>query len=182
MSQRENDKEPLLPHDVPRRPWQKLDADIFELNSKSYLVVVVYYTKFPKLCLLKDKTASYVITSMKSIDARHGISDEVVADNMPFSGKALRKFASEWGFEISTSSPRYSQSNEMSERVIQTIKNLLRKACEDGNDPYIALLECRNTSISGLKESTAQLLMSRMLKSKLPTVGSLLKPQMVGNP
>ena len=69
----------------------------------------------------------------------------------------------------------------MSERAIQTIKNLLRKACEDGNDPYIALLEYRNTAVSGLKESPAQLLMSRMLKSKLPTSASLLKPKVVEN-
>lgn len=180
--QRENQKEPLLPHEVPQRPWQKLGADIFELNTNSYLVVVDYYSKYPELCLMKDKTASSVITSMKSIYARHGIPDEVVADNMPFSSKAFRNFASEWGFEISTSSPRYPQSNGMSERAIQTIKNLLRKACADGNDPYIALLEYRNTPISGLKESPAQLLMSRMLKSKLPTVESLLKPQVVDSP
>ena len=70
----------------------------------------------------------------------------------------------------------------MSERAIQTNKNLLRKACEDGNDPYIALLEYRNTPISGLKESPAQLLTSRMLKSKLPTVESPLKPQVVDSP
>ena len=72
----------------------------------------------------------------------------------------------------------------MSERAIQTIKNLhvLKKAWEDGNDPYIALVEYRNTPISGLKESPAQLLMSRMLKSKLPTVESLLKPRVVDNP
>ena len=76
---------------------------------------------------------------------------------------------------VCTSSPRYPQSNGMSERAIQTIKNLLRKAFEDGNDPYIALVECRNTAFSGLKESPAQLLTSRMLKSKLPTSASLLK-------
>ena len=38
--QRENPKEPVLPHEVPQRPWQKLGADILELNSKSYLIVV----------------------------------------------------------------------------------------------------------------------------------------------
>ena len=64
----------------------------------------------------------------------------------------------------------------MSERTIQTIKNLLRKA-DDGNDPYIALLEYRNTPITGLQESPAQLLMSRMLKSKLPTTTALLRPK-----
>ena len=46
------------------------------------------------------------------------------------------------------------------------------KAGEDGNDPYTALLEYRNTPISGLNELPALLL----------TAGSLLKPQVVDNP
>jgi hypothetical protein len=36
---------------------------------------------------------------------RHGIPDEVVADNMPFSSKEYLQFAQEWGFKIPTSSP-----------------------------------------------------------------------------
>ena len=118
---------------------------------------------------------------MKSIFSRHGIPDEVVADHMPFSSKRFCQFVRDWGFKVSTLSPRYPQSNGMSERAIQTIKNLLRKACEDENDPYIALLEYRNTAVSGLKESPAHLLMSRMLKSKLPTSASLLKPKVAEN-
>ena len=118
---------------------------------------------------------------MKSVFARHGIPDEVIADNMPFSSKECIQFAQEWGFEINTSSPRYPQSNDMSERTIQTVKNLLKKAEDDGNDPYIALLEYRNTTVSGLQESPVQLLMSCMLKSKLPTVQSLLQPRVPEN-
>ena len=112
------------------RKCLKLGADIFELNSNSYLIVFDYYSKYPELCLLKDKTAGSVITSMFS---RHGIPDQVVVDNMPFSSKSFRQFARDWGFAVCTSSPRYPQSNGMSERAIQTIKNLLRKAFEDGN-------------------------------------------------
>ena len=65
----------------------------------------------------------------------------------------------------------------MSERGIQTIKKLLRKAFEDGNDPYIALLEFRNTPVSGLKEFPVQ----QLLKSKLPTTVSPIKPQVAHN-
>ena len=175
--QRSNQKEPLKPHAVPARAWQKLGTDIFEYKSKPCLVIVDYYSKYPEICLLNDKSSQAVITSMKSVFARHGIPDEVVADNMPFSSKECSRFAQEWGFKISTSSPHYPQSNGMSERTIQTIKNLLRKADDEGNDPYIALLEYRNTPITGLQESPAQLLMSRMLKSKLPTTTALLRPK-----
>ena len=169
--QKSNQKEPLKPQAVPARAWQKLGTDIFEYKSKPYLVIVDYYSKYLEICLLNDKSRQAVITSMKSVFARHGIPDEVVADNMPLSSKECSRFAQEWGFKISTSSPHYPQSNGMSERTIQTIKNLLRKADDEGNDPYIALLDYRNTPVTGMQESPAQLLMSRMLKSKLPTYG-----------
>lgn len=84
------------------RKCLKLGADIFELNSNSYLIGLC--SKYPELCLLKDKTAGSVITSMKSMFARHGIPDQVVADNMPFSSKSFRQFARDWGFAVCTSS------------------------------------------------------------------------------
>ena len=43
------------------------------------------------------------------------------------------------------SSPKYPQSNGLAERNVQTIKKLLKKAREGGNDEELALLELRNT-------------------------------------
>ena len=107
--QRGNQKEPLLHHEVPQRPWQKLGADMFELNSMPHLVVLDYYSKNPELHLLKDRKVGSVITAMKSMYKRHGIPDEVIAENMPFSSKNSCLFAKNWGFQVTTSSPRYPQ-------------------------------------------------------------------------
>ncbi len=52
---------------------------------------------------------------------------------------------------------------------VQTIKNLLKKAQSGKSDPYIALLEYRNTPLDGIGYSLVQLLMGRRLKSKIPT-------------
>ena len=54
---------------------------------------------------------------------------------------------------------------------------LLRKASYDGKDPYLALLNFRNTPIPDLKASPAQLLFGRSLKTKLPAHEDLLKPK-----
>ena len=43
-------------------------------------------------------------------------------------------------------------------------------------DPYLVLLEYRNTPVSGLQYTPSQVLMRRLLRSKLPTKQTLLQP------
>ena len=136
-------------------------------------------TQFPELALLESKTSECVIAHVKSISARHGIPEEIVADNQPFGSYAFRQFAKSWGIKVTTSRPTYAQSNGQAERAVQTLKSLLQKADAEGRDPYIAMLEYRNTPISGLRYAPAQLAMSRLLRSKLPTSRSVLQPRVV---
>ena len=65
----------------------------------------------------------------------------MVSDKTPFGSKEFEDFARNWGFTLTTSSPRYPQSNGMREKAVQTLKRILKKA----KNPYIALLEYRNT-------------------------------------
>ena len=53
----------------------------------------------------------------------------------------------------------------------------MRKANEDSRNPHVALLAYRNTPVSGMPYSQAQLLTSRTLRDNLPTIESLLKPR-----
>ncbi len=168
--------EPMIGHDIPERPWQKLAADIFSLFGSDYLLTVDYYSKYPEVSLLPDKTAASVITQFKSIFSRHGIPEMLVADNMPFNSAKMRQFASSWNFDIVTSSPHYAQSNGQAERCVQTVKCLLKKAEESGSDPYVALLQYRTTALSGLAYSPSQLLFGRLLRTKLPASSTTLQP------
>ena len=54
------------------------------------------------------------------------------------------------------------------ERTIQTLKRILKKADYENKDPYLSLFEFRNTPVSGLPYSPAQIIMSKRLRSKLP--------------
>ena len=62
-----NKKEPLMPHDVPDRPWSKIGADIFFFGGRPHLVVVDYFSKYPEVCRLQTSTASCVIEHLKPI-------------------------------------------------------------------------------------------------------------------
>ena len=44
---------------------------------------------------------------------------------------------------------------------------MLRKADEEGRDPYLAILADSNTAVTGMSYSSAQMLMSRVLKEAL---------------
>ena len=160
-------KEPLLPHPVPERPSQKVESDILTFQNVDYLLVVDYYSKYPEIIKIEDKSAGTMLAKMKAIFARHGIPEELMSDNMPYASKEFHQFASEWNIKLTTSSPLYPQSNGQSERFVQTVKQMLKKAKEEGKDFYIALLEYRTTPISGSEYSPSQMLMSRMLCSTL---------------
>ena len=142
--------------------------------------MVDYTTKYFECNLLRETTSASAITSMKSVFSRHGIPRVLMTDTEPqFVSRDLRKFTSAWEIRHVTSSPLYPQSNGMVERTVQTVKNLLKKAKENGDDPYLAILNFRTTP-KQLERSPAQLLMGRKLRTLLPTVyNKIVRPTSV---
>ena len=67
----------------------------------------------------------------------------------------------------------------MAERAVQTVKNCLKKALLVRRDPYLALLEYRNTPMSDDLGSPAQRLMGRRTKKLIPTSTKLLNPKTI---
>ena len=107
-----NQKEPLQPHELPERPWQKVGTDLFQWNKKDYLIVADYYSRYFEVCELRSTSSPAVINKTKSFFARHGIPEIVVSDNGPqFIAEDYKNFAASYGFYHDPSSPRYPQSN-----------------------------------------------------------------------
>ena len=57
-----NSKEPLIPHEIPSRPWTKLAADLFEYKGKHYLLCVDFYSKYPEIASLPTLSSKSTIT------------------------------------------------------------------------------------------------------------------------
>ena len=72
------------------------------------------------------------------------------------------------------SSLRYPQSNGKVENAVKTAKALLKKSIDAGIDPYLALLDWRNTPSEQLKLSPVQILFGRRTRTLMPTPDSLL--------
>ena len=73
-------KEPLVPHDVPSLPWFKLGVDIFGHRSHHYLLVADYFNKFPFVKKLTSQTAGHVIRLLKTIFSEYGVPATVYTD------------------------------------------------------------------------------------------------------
>ena len=126
---KQQQKETFQQHSLPSYPWQKLASDLFDFKGAHYLIVADYYSKFPVVRKLNSTTSSVIINHLKSIFAEYGIPHTIITDNGPqYSSKEFQRFCDTWGIEHTTSLPVYPQSNWFSERMVQTVKDILKKS------------------------------------------------------
>ncbi|XP_049880164.1 uncharacterized protein K02A2.6-like [Pectinophora gossypiella] len=173
-------RQPLQPHAVPDRPWQVLAADIFEIRDKRYLLVVDYYSKYVEIAQIQNLQSGTTIKALKDSFSRFGIPEKIITDNgTQFSSEEFKLFSRTWEFIHETSSPLYPRSNGLAERNVRTVKLLMIKAEETGEDWQLAVLNFRNSPVTGEQYSPAQLLMSRRLNTRLPICDKNLQPKTV---
>ena len=159
-------KEQLYNHDIPSRVWSKVGLDILTHKGKDYLILVDYLSDFFECEPLRNADSKTVINACKKTFACYGIPDQVQSENGPqFTSSEFHQFGSEWGFQHSTSSPGYQQSNGKAKSAVKIIKRMMKRA----SDPYLALLEYRNTPTAGMSTSSAQRMLGRTTRSILPT-------------
>lgn len=74
--QKNQQKEPLIPHDPPKHPWSHVAADLFTFNNKEWFVD--YWSDYFELNQLPMQALS---SPPSSQFARHGILDMLYSDN-----------------------------------------------------------------------------------------------------
>ena len=180
--QSKNQKQPMQSQQIPERPWSRVATDQFELYKKDYIVLVDYFSDFVEVEELNVNTTSSVVKFLKKQFSRHGIPDTVVSDNAPqYTSYEFKQFSREWEFVHVTSSPHHHKANGKAESAVKIVKSLFKKALRDNKDPWLALLDYRNTPTEGIGESPAQRLMSRRTRTLLPVATSLLYPTLSKN-
>jgi len=138
--QQNNSKEPMLTHEI---PTSQVGTDLFEINNQKYLVMVDYYSGFNEISLLQNGTTSKkIVTHSKLQLSRHGISDKLITDNGRHSITTFKAILSRLWIPAPNSKCTFPA---VEWHGIQTAKNLIKKTILDKGDPYLALLEYRNT-------------------------------------
>ena len=78
-----NPREPLLTPPLPKHPWERVAADLFQLNGSTYLLVVDYFSRYSEVIKLNSTTSKTIISSLKSIFSHHSVPSVLMSDNGP---------------------------------------------------------------------------------------------------
>ena len=163
-------KEPLMPHPSPQYPWQKVGADLFQVEGKDYLVVADYFSLYPEVVSLSRFTSLAVQNALKPLFARHRSPEVIFTDNgTPFSAEEFAEFVKVWNVEHNTSSPCFPKSSGLAESAVKNVKSLIIiKAIHSNQDVNKALQAYRATPVID-GQSPAELLMGRRIRTTIPT-------------
>ena len=87
-------KEPLLSHDRPARPWNKVAIDLFKWDGHDYLMMADYYSNYIEAAKLENIPSITVIARVEYNMARYGVVDVFISDNgLQFSSQEFKEFA-----------------------------------------------------------------------------------------
>ena len=59
-------REPLIILPLPQRPWERVAADLFELDGTQHLVID-YYSRYPEVIQLHGTTSTTIVNALRSI-------------------------------------------------------------------------------------------------------------------
>ena len=75
--------ETLMPTIPPERPWQHVGCDLLTLETKDYLVIMDYHSRYVEIAHMPITKSTAVIAKLKSVFARWGIPECFTSDNIP---------------------------------------------------------------------------------------------------
>lgn len=100
--------EQLVMTPLPSGHWQRIADDLCELEGKSFLIVVDYFSRDNEIAPRATTTSRQVIDKLKHIFVRWEILLELVSDNATqFTSAEFQDFKQRYGFTQITSSPYY---------------------------------------------------------------------------
>ena len=179
---RSNAKTLLEQYEVPEYPMQTVSMDIFQLEGVEYLVTVDRYSKWPSCYELRSSTSKEIIEVLSRQFLDFGQPETLVSDNASyFTSREFKSFIESHDIQHITTSPHYSQSNGLAERMNQTVKSSLAKCKQTGQSLFEVISSLRSTPIGNDLPAPSVLLQGRNLRSSLNFMPSQLKMQSVDN-
>ena len=173
-------RDPLKPTPLPDRPWQKIDMDFWgPLPTGEHLLVMIdEYSRYPEVEFVSSTSASAVVPHIDKIFSSHGFPDSVKTDGgPPFNGTDTHEYSQymKWaGIKTRVVSPEDPEANGLAENFMKVIKKIWHTTrIEKKNfrqELYKFLRQYRSTPHSSTGKAPAEVLYSRQIRTRLPSV------------
>lgn len=146
------------------------------LPSKHYLLVIVdYYSRYKEVDIVTSTDADQTIRRLKMMFARYGFPLSMQADNgLPFNSNEFEQFCKDSNVHLNNGIPYWLQQNGEVERQNRSllkrlkISQLEKRNWQDDLQDY--LLMYRSTKHSTTMMTPAEMMFSRNIRDKLPSI------------
>ena len=125
---RRNNKDPVLPRELPLVAWTLLKLDLFTCDNSTFLLIVDVTSRFPVVRILSSESTRSVLNVLKGVYCDFRLPRRVLTDNGPcFKSQEFNEFHAKFNISIEKSSAYNHQSVGSVERMVQTIKQIMIK-------------------------------------------------------
>lgn len=115
------------------RPFSRIHIDFFFFEHRTYLLMVDSFSKWievERMCQGTD--CNKVLKKLVAYFARFGLPDIFVSDNgPPFNSRGFVDFLERQGIKVMKSPPYNPASNGQAERLVRTVKEVLKRFLMD---------------------------------------------------
>lgn len=173
-------KEPMIPHEIPRRPWQKIGTDIATLGNVKLLVTGCYYPNFVIAMKLPERpTTQSIIVRVEYLFFLFGLCDVLMTDaDSLFCTGDFKKCVLKWSFRHAVSSAHYHQSHGKAEAAVAIVKRIMRRTGVLQQELDRGIMAYNDTPQEMLGNATpSQIFHSRRTKTELPMNPRWLQPR-----
>lgn len=138
--------------------------------GRTFLVIVDAFSKWVEVFPVPSTSAEATITALRVAFAQHELPDLIVSDNGPaFASEQYLEFLTRNGIRRMLVPPYHPASNGAAERVVQTVKNKLKKSASGCFQTQISrlLFHYRTTPHEVTGRAPCELLTGRRFKTPL---------------
>lgn len=169
----------ITPWPFPEKPWSRLHVDFGgPFMGHYFLVMVDAFSKWVEVHPVTSPSAEATISVFRTVFAQHGLPDLIVSDNGPaFVSSQYAEFLHRNGIRRMLVPPYHPASNGAAERVVQTIKDKLKKSAPGEFKTQVArvLFHYRTTPHDITGRAPCELLMGRKIKTPLDVMHPSLR-------
>ena len=143
-------------------------ADLFTLDSQTFLLVVDVTSWFPVVRILRNETTTSVINALKGIYCDFGLPTRIISDNGPcFKAAEFSEFHAKLGVVTDTINSYNHASLGSAEQMVQTVKQIMIK---NPQNAWLGMSIFKATMIPEIQKSPSELLNSCKYRINLPMI------------